>query len=200
MNHSLQTLFEILIKHLQKGRSPVLDQFQSGIEPQAVDSKIKALSIKIPPEVYSLYNWHNGIAHSEKLTLSQMWIFPMGMFVPIEDSVDRYHYHAGKDGFWQESMFMLFESGGGEMYLIDCDEKSATYRQIFKHDYGAIYYDVIITIYDSLESLFASIVECFEQKAYYFDPSSGSLEADDKLEKEIMKKNNPNSKYWKMHD
>jgi cell wall assembly regulator SMI1 len=199
MNKNLETTFTIITEHLVAGKSPLVKLFQPGLDTNEVDSKVKGLNIILPKEVYTLYKWHNGIEESELYTYAQSWLFPLGLFSSIERSIGGYNYYAGKDGYWKESMFMLFETGAGDMYLIDCDSSSKTYKQIFKHDYSTANFDVIITMFDSLETMFLCIAECYQKKIYYFD-DEGNLESDDDKESQIMKRNNPNSRFWDIYD
>lgn len=79
----------------------------------------------------------------------------------------------------------------------EADSNSRRYRQILKHDYGAVDHEIVTPIFDSLESLFISVLECHEKKAFYFN-EKGGLQFDSRLKIPIMKKNNPNSDYWEM--
>lgn len=199
MASPLNILFEKLTQHLIAGNSPLPGLFQDPIYKATVDKHVGGLNITLPEEVYTLYSWHNGIIDTENYTFGQLWIFPLGIFIPIERSIEGYHYYAGKDGFWEKSMFMLLEAGGGEMYLIDCDPNSPTYCQILKHNNGAVDHDIVTPIFDSLESLFISIVECFEKRAFYHNVK-GAIQSDPELENAIFKKNNPKSKFWDIYN
>jgi hypothetical protein len=201
MKGELTPLLNRLWEILTTANAPLAMLLQKGIDNKTVDKNIQGLNIKLPDEVYELYEWRNGTFNSASSTFDQTWMFRFGSFCSIENSVEGYNYFVKQeqDEYWNKNMFRLFESGGGEMYLIDCDKKSPTYRMVFKHYAGAVDYEVIITVYDSLKALFTTIVECFETKAYYFN-ERGGLQFDFKKEVPISRKNNPLSKLWKLYN
>lgn len=172
---------------------------QPGIGKSSIDKEIEPLKIDLPDEVYTLYSCKNGTSEGLNYNLGQLWIFPLGQFSSLEDSLRAYRSFVGRDDFWKKEMFMLFMSGGGELFLLDCDKQSPTFKMILLHSVGATDYEVIITIYDSLESLFATTIECLESGAYYYD-KSGTLNHDMRKEKVIAKKYNPKSAYWRLYD
>jgi hypothetical protein len=197
MDNQLESLLNKLYAILVAAEAPVAKLLQNGIDKKTVDETIQGLGLKLPSEVYTLYKWRNGAVVTGSQTFDQTWIFPLGGFPPIEDAIANYEYGAGNDDYWNEKMFMLFESGAGEMYLIDCDDQSSTYGMIYKHWAGAVDFEVIITMYDSLKSFLHTVVECFEKEVYHFD-ESGGLQFDFKMEVDISRKNNPGSELWKL--
>ncbi len=192
----LKSLLSKLYQVLLKKESILPKLLQEPISRKEIDKLIENLDIVISEDVYELFGWKNGIRTSDDYFIGQLWIFPLGGFFPIEDSIERYNYYAGKDGYWSKSMFLLFESGGGEMYLLECDENSPNYGIIFKHSIGAIDYDVIITAYDSLSALIRTVIECYEKDIYFL--STTGVESNFDLELEVAKRNNPNSELWKI--
>lgn len=53
----------------------------------------------------------------------------------------------------------------------------------------------IIPMYDSIQSFWTTLCECYDEKVFGID-FKNTLSADPKKLEEISKKNNPNSKYW----
>ena len=70
---------------------------------------------------------------------------------------------------WNLNQFPLFESTAGEFLLIDCDPNSPSYKMILFHSVGSTDFDMIITLYDSLHSMFTTINECFRRKIYQYE-------------------------------
>lgn len=174
-----------------------LNSLNQGINNFIINSLINGLGIELPPEVFQLYNWKNGTNMDGEFYLGAKWLFRGGVFTSIERSIEAYQYYSGKDEYWKKTMFMLFESGGGEMFIMDCNKESKTFGFIYKHSIGAIDYDVAITAYDSLYSWLKTILECYKKNIYHFDNSS-ILEFDFQAEAFISKKYNPKSKLWKL--
>ncbi|HEX6432510.1 MAG TPA: SMI1/KNR4 family protein [Niastella sp.] len=195
---NIEELLNRLLQVLTEVNAPLVNMLQKGIDRSAIEAEITELEISLPEEVYSLFNWRNGISLTGNNTFNQAWFFPLGSLTSLEDSTANYRFNAGNDGYWNEKMFMLFESGVGEMYLIDCDDKSPTYRMIYKHWAGAVDFEVVITMYDSLECFLRSVNECFETKAYYYDETGGFI-FDFTKGVMVSKKNNPKSEMWKIY-
>jgi hypothetical protein len=94
--------------------------------------------------------------------------------------------------------FPLFDSLHGDLYLIDADKNSATYKMIMFYSSSNPYLDGAVSIFDSLESCLITVAECYRQKAYYYPTGSPYFEINPKLEISIWKKNNPGSEYFKI--
>ena len=92
-------------------------------------------------------------------------------------------------------MFILFESGGGEMFLIDCDERSTTYRHIFIHTLFDVDYGVLTGCYDSLESMLETILQCYKEGVFYYNESELFFSNFSK-EIQISREYNPKSEKW----
>lgn len=191
--------YNLLIKlesFLNDTNAPILRRLNPGIPQKTTESIFGELDII--EEIYQLYSWRNGTQIDKEAKIGEYWIFKMGMFMSAERAIECYRKKAGQDQFWDINKFPLFESRGGEYYLVDCNRNNETFGMVFFHSIGAVDFDTIITKYDSLETLFETILECFMQKVYYYDHASNTLEFNPKLEREIIKKNNPKSEYWKI--
>lgn len=185
-----------LTKALQKYNPKLLDNLQEPLSKHRIDEVGEKLNIKLAQSIYDLFEWKNGVYLPEEYYLGSAWLFPLGGFFPIENSIERYEYYAGNDGYWSPTMFLVFESGGGEMYLLECDENSPQFGMIYMHSIGDFSFDVIISAYDSLDSLISTIIECYEQGCYRL--VGNSIQSDYELEKSISKKYNPKSEIWKI--
>lgn len=200
---SFKDQLNMLLQILKKNNSPVVELLQDPISRSEIDLLIEKLNIDLPDEVYELFGWRNGVLTPEEYFLGQTWIFPLGGFFPIQNSIGQYNYYTENDEYWKKSMFLLFESGGGEMYLIECNKSSPQFGMIFKHSDGAIDYEVIISAYDSLRNLITTIVECYKEGAFVCNPKTGVRIPDmkaNRLHISICKKNNPKSDLWKLLD
>jgi hypothetical protein len=198
MNSLLQKLGN-LYSEFERVKSPLVNFLQPGISTDYINKEIKNIGIVLPPEVYQLYSWKNG-TNNEKKPLGAKWMFPGGKFANIEDSVSAYHYYAGKDGIWKKQMFMLFMSGGGEMYLIDCNKNAVSYGMILRHSIGAVDTAVLTTVYDSLESLIDTLLACYQEDAFFYAEEFNTMVLQANFEKavKISRKINPKSDLWKI--
>ena len=99
---------------------------------------------------------------------------------------------------WGEKKIPLFESGGGDFFLIECDQASNDYGKIYFYCPSAVDFQMIISMYDSLYSLFQGIYECNKQGICEYDSNTGMWERDKMKVFEIEKRLNPSSEYWKL--
>ncbi len=194
MKNNLTRLLLKLEKELKKANCPVLEYLNPGISKFEVDQLLKQFDLKLPTECYTLYAWKNGTGKTPKNI--QTWILPLGMFSSIENSIEMYKVLAGKDAHWSKTMFMIFEGdGSGDWFLLECNKKSPYYGMLFFHSITNVDFDVIISMYDSIESFITTLIECFSEKAYYYEDNF--LQIDQKKSIIISKCNNPQSDYWK---
>jgi hypothetical protein len=198
----LTELLDKLYKILEAADSPLVLLLQEGISESYIDNALSTngITLNLPPEVYDLYAWRNGIKGYgiEPSIEGDIRLFDGGAFFPIEFAIESYIYYALRNTYWKEGLFPLFETGGGEYYLMDCKEESETYRMIFYFSLANPYIQGVISQFDSLESLFTSIVECYEKSVYYYvtEPEK-QLMVSVTGEQQIFQKNNPKSEYWR---
>jgi len=197
-------LFKQLFLEMKASNSPLWSYLQPGISKEVVDNNLtKAnLDVAFPDEIYSLYEWHNGVNENEarEKDIGELSLFKLGIFSSLSFAIDNYIEYAVQNSYWSKGLFPLFESGGGDYYLIDSNKHSATYKMIFFYSPSNSYFQGVASIFDSLDSLLSSVIECYREKAYYFSPDSPDLEIKPKLEMAIWRKHNPNSEYYRILD
>jgi hypothetical protein len=122
LNESLGLLYSLLTKT----GSNLPGLLEQGINNTSIDRILEKIRFpyKLPAPVYDLYQWKNGTSISDDKSLGELWLFPMGTFLSFQIAVDRYMSLACKDEYWKPFMFPLFQSGGGDYFLIDCDNRA----------------------------------------------------------------------------
>lgn len=190
---------EIIHGILVDKESPLVNLLQPPLQKEEIKKKIASFSMILPEEVYSLFGWMNGVDSSIEHFLGAAWLFPGGGYYEFERAFEMYREEAGKDDFWNRSKFGIFESGGGDTYLIECAQNSPDFGKIYLYDIGSVDFDRMISIYDSLESLLSTIIECYTDQIYVCDKVTG-VQTPDRATflKEVLiaKKYNPNSEFW----
>ncbi len=204
METHLSTLLNQLSKELERIKSPLIDFFQPGIARRDIDEKLKkeGVALQMPAEVFDLYKWRNGLKEEilDSKAIGEISLFSLGIFSSLAAAIKSYQHYAIQNKYWDEGMFPLWESGGGDFYLIDCNKKSKTYRRImfFSH-IDPIVSDGVKSKFDSIETLIQSILECYQRGIYRYDyPDRSFLEVDDKLQLIVFIGNNQKSEYWKI--
>lgn len=176
----------------------MISLLQPGLSESELTSFLQKVNITLPPDVYALYAWRNGVDEDalESKVLGQLALFPLGIFIPFEIALDEFVTHT-EGRYWDKNLFPLFGSGGGDYYIIDCQEDSSTFGMIYFYSPTNVDFYGVVTKFDSLNSLIITITECYNSNLYYIDEES-YLEVDFKKERSISKKNNSQSNYWKI--
>jgi len=199
----LSILLDELFKELEKTDSPVASLLQSGLSEVQIEEGLRAkgITLLLPKDVFDLYAWKNGLKHEiiDAKSIGAIRLFGLGIFPSFDDAIESYYYYAIKNKYWDCNLFPLFESGGGDFYLIDCSQDSPTYKMIlFFSLVDPIVSNGVKTKFDSLLALIQSMLECYQKKIYWYNNSGGGfLEMNYELQLEVFIKNNPRSDYWK---
>jgi hypothetical protein len=195
MNSYLQELSIIL----EKSRPFLYSCLQPGLSKESIDAFSSSVSVNLLPEAYELYNWRNGVLLDvlENESLGRMWIIHLGVFAPFEVSLDE-HTQYVSSGYWDAKQFPLFGSGAGDYYLLDCDIQSHTFKMVLYFSPSAVDFETLIPIYDSLEHLIKTTIECYQSGIYIQDEHENLKVNYQKLYR-IGQKINPRSKYWELY-
>jgi hypothetical protein len=181
--------------------APLLPLLKEGLEEQQIVKQLKSIGVTFPQDAIDLYKWHNGTNFQKRSNASQSLFF-RGLFPDFERAVCAFHYYSKHDKAFQKRYFMLFETVGGEMFLINCDQKSVEYGMIYKYDISrAVSSKIITTMYDSLACFLETIIECYRRKIYkivkHEEPGELLLDSDWVAEARLSRAMNPRSAYWK---
>ncbi len=201
MANKISNELEILIKNLEPLNAPVLKL----LNPPASESQILLFlnkyfaGVLISEEIKDMFLWHNGTATDYKNPTDIFYLFPGFFFNSIEEMQNIMDAIESTYKVKENSFLPLFSSGHGEYLALNLKDYSNN------PDATPIYYlstwnpelELYTPIYDSLYQMFNTVNECFKQKAYFVNNTDLMLDKDSKRRKQISKKMNPNSDYWK---
>jgi|GEM_PF-573515 len=203
-NIGVRQLLESLLNELERHSAPVLRYLKDGISKEKIEAafKEKNIQLQLPEEALELYNWKNGVPafiEEDEPIIGELELFTLGVYTSFELSLDTYISHILKSDFFTPSMFPLFESGGGELFLLECNPISPEYKKILMftlHD--PVFVEPVESKYDSLESLLLTVLECYQKGIYFFSEFGGKRVFDIQRlsEVEVATKHNPKSYYW----
>lgn len=196
----MKILLDQFSEQLSLSGSHIIKELQPGIDRTIVEKSIRDFSLNLPDEVFELYAWRNGLnpEYLESSEVGEMELFKLGIFPPFEISLEEYNDYAWKNNYYEKSFFPLFGSGGGDYFLINCEDESNERGRIYYFTLSSYEFDKWISMYDSLETLIQTITYCYKEGAYSYNLEEGpSLQIDIPLEREICRVNNPLSDYWK---
>lgn len=184
---------------LARKNAQLLEALNDGISDGEIVGTLKKnnIGLILPDDVFALYNWKNGIGYDLQIDPS---FFTLGIFMPFDDATKAYLYYTEQEPLWEKKLFPLFESRGGDYFLIDCDKQSKDYEKLFIYSplTNPFYYEEsVISYVDSLNNLFKCILDFYNNDIYVSDFSREKLIVNTRKRHEIFEKNNPQSEYWK---
>ena len=156
--------------------------------PGLSEDKIKAnpLFLKLPPdsEIHDLYRWRNGGNNSVAMGL--LWLTPHHYFMSAEESAMSNKYCSSNLEDWSSNWFPIFENGWAKMWFVDVEKHLNGKLPVFDSDSENT--PEIGQIYDSIQSMFETFLECYKQNIYHIAPGRKRLQSDFRREVEIAKK------------
>lgn len=197
----MDSQFNGLETEMEKAKAPVLPLLNPGLNESEILKMLEPIRVTLPPEAVDLYKWHNGTKFQENLLNSGQTFFFGVLFPALNHAVEAYVYYTQNDENFKKRYFPLFETPGGVMFLIDCDQKSSNYGMLLNHDISrAISPRVVTTVYDSMACFIETITQCYKQGIYTNENRKGQrvLQSDWISEIVLCHKMNLKSRYWKI--
>jgi cell wall assembly regulator SMI1 len=195
----MQELLDKLLAEMRKINSPAVNYLNDGISGEEIQILLSSTGVQLPKEAIELYKWHNGyndlIINSKNL--GEIWFFDRGFFPSFKRSLENYGSHI--EYYWEKTLFPLFEDGGGDSYLINCNESSASFGSIFYYSPADWMFEGVIPIFNSLQDMIKTITECYRNGVYYLQ-DDGTFASNTEGMIELCKRLNPNVAYWKLFD
>lgn len=156
---------------------------QDGSKQAEIEKKIAPFNLSFPPELFELFMWKNGLNDSHRLKVKDAGLFVMGGN-SLEWSLSAYEKFVERK-FLDPMYFPVFESGGGDFMVINCDPDDEHYGYMFMHSF-VLHPEGLAVYYESLFSQLQCVLECFEAGGYFF--VDGTFEMNGKLSNLIEEK------------
>jgi cell wall assembly regulator SMI1 len=153
--------------------APLIKYLQPAISKEEASSLLHDISISLPEDIYTLYSWHNGTAQVEERPANELLFISLGVFFSLERNLDTYK-RSMQIELWESNFFPLFDSGGGDIYLINTDEMSSTYGYIFFYSPALMIVEPEIR-YSSLSKLIEVTHKLYSSGGYEIDSDNGLI-------------------------
>lgn len=194
MNRIAQLGNEILKVQRQLGL-PNADNFNPGLTDEELLTCQLFKEVPPPSELHDLYRWRNGSSKPD-VPMGQLWIIP-GHYLLSADESDSYNRCLAGQPDWTATWFPIMSSGSADVHLIDKARITRGTVPVFYND--PEFSPGMWQIYDSLEAMLTSILECYQEGAYFVN-YEGFLDSDARREAAICKRLNPGSDHWRRTD
>jgi hypothetical protein len=180
---------EVIRSHLQQlNRCEVLTRLLPGLPPSDTLGRLADVGLAMPPDLHDLYSWRNGTRVEPGTDLDTVHFFPGFWFLSLNDALANYRAFRD-DGRWDPSLLPVFANGGGDFYAVNAREKPF-------HVVGFLIDQSHQPVeYENLGNMIKTLAECFAEHAFFVD-DRGYLEMDDRLHREIARRNNPTISLW----
>lgn len=188
-------LLQQIEEFLQINKANIYERLQPGLKRVYTEQLFNSTGIQSNNELLTLYEWRNGVNYNSGWVIGEIDFFSGGLLLSVEDMINAYKIFY-QDGLRDnKALLPIFTDGSGD-YLLYNDDKTTNHGQLLLYAPSLLLSaEPKATIYDSLTSLFKTIIECYNNRAYTF--KNGQLEIDYDLEWEIAEALNPSSDYWK---
>jgi hypothetical protein len=190
------TELETLLKQFEY---PILNCLQPGKDKDdpIIGELFTNLKFPIRHDLEDMYRWKNGVVGLYEKPTGELELFPNGIMMPLEYAVSAYALEAKVHKLLDKEYFPLFTSGGGDYILINMDKTKPAYGQLFLYSLPILLTERPMAIYDSVTTLFETLLEIYRLRGYYFSPNKKALEVNYEVENEISIRMNPKSEFWK---
>lgn len=181
---------------LKENNTELLKMLQIGLTNDEISQllfKIEGLSDE---KLHVLYNWRNGIKYDSEWTVGEFYFFSLGVMLSLEDVIQHINYLQESINTGSKFLLPLFASGNGDYVLYQADIKSKDFGCLFLHAPMLTLSEKPVSIYDSLETLLKTVIECYKQGAYRIG-DDGTLNVDYNIEQQVSRSINKNAEFWK---
>lgn len=140
-----------------------------------------------------LYKWKNGIDFT-KYESPRDRLFDFGMLLPLEEILN---YKNGNFDYWDSKFVPLIATNDGD-YLLFNNGRGKEHGRLHLYSPALLFIDKPISYYDSISTMIETTVKAYEQKILQFNFQENWLKKDFKAFRQLSKKINKNSDYWKL--
>ncbi|OIQ97454.1 hypothetical protein GALL_204640 [mine drainage metagenome] len=166
------------------------NKLQPPLPDKEIDKSLKDLGI-IDENVKALFQWKNGEKEDSYCQMMECG----GLLSLQEIKEDKESYLS--DCYASSFIPIISE---GEQKILFNNKSGSHYGKLYLYSVPCLYIDYPISYYDSLETMVTTIIEAYKKNAYAYNLESNWLDIDHEKFREIAKKNNKKSTYWKKHN
>lgn len=174
---------------LKKFNKKLFGQLAPGLPADEIRRIAAEAGVNLPDDAVSLYTVTNGVKPDSGL--DERLFFDNGILMPVQQAAGEYKTFSYNPGL--DKMFPLFDSGGGDFLLIDCDPERNTYNQVLIYAPAMLVNEPQV-IYFSIINLFAVAIRGFMQGAYRYE--GGELQVNYEVLVALALEINPSAEYW----
>ncbi|MDP0499531.1 MAG: hypothetical protein Q7P63_05460 [Verrucomicrobiota bacterium JB022] len=188
INHT----FQLLIHTYKRAGFSIADALEEAVPVRSdMLEDFSSRGWSLPKELKDLYLYKNGI--SDDWVGENACMLPGFFFQPFERSMNVFERDA--ESHWQTKMFELLIDFGGDCYCVPIHKDEVEFAPVYR---CSSYSRSDVSRYDSIESMFVTIINLIEEGVYENEDGglvvrAGCRGVIDRVSAEL----NPNSTYWR---
>jgi len=181
-----------LLDYLNEINASVVGLLQKGLTKDEIQIALAKEGIEPNEDIQQFYQTINGtLMNNEYLGLQ--YFFPGHIMLSLEKSIELYKEECFEYSSWEQGYLPIFWNGNRDYLLTDCLDRN---KGIYFYSPDEFRFDGLAKKYDSLESLFTTVLRCFQVKAYQLGKTLKDIKYDGEKVIAISKEMNPDSEYW----
>lgn len=194
----MDTILLGLKETLSAIKHPILCELEKPLKRSKIEQILDFDKLGKNDEYIALYE-NTGWVHGSKLMNENYVEFSsFGCLLDFSDATSLYYLKKKEKYLFKKMPFITNKDGA--FVVVDLDEKGESYGKLFACPMGDFLFEtsdnsVLITIYDSVKTFIQTVDECYKQGAYKLN--GRLLDIDSEKERNISRKLNPKSVYWK---
>ena len=182
---------ERIKKWLEKHDRLVARLLRPGLNSHELGKLQNKLGWPLPREAVEYFQWHDGIYKTED-KLGDLFFLPEYYPISFTESLNIIDTYRSFSSVWQHKWFPVFNSGGGDILILDCSRATNESAPIVCYFRGEL---EILDWYESLDALLATAAQCYEDGAFYIG-EDGYIDIHESQRKIIARQLNPNVLLW----
>ncbi len=194
MNRMAQIGDEILEVQRRLGL-PNPENLSPGLTDEALADCPLLRDVPLGSELHDLYRWRNG--SKPHIPMGKLWMVPGHYFLSAHESVLSNRYLADHVEDWKPEWYPIMTNGSSDLHFVDKAKIDGRRVPVFDRD--PEFSPGLWRIYDDLETMFRSILKCYDAGAYFVG-EDGFLRSDARREAAICGGLNPQSEHWRRTD
>src|SRR4051812_5140596 len=146
-------------------RTTTVDRLRPGIPASRFGAVLEELGLRPPPDLASVYEWHDGTDATAGALLDDLHLFPGFYFLTLNDAVANYRSFRD-DKRWDTSWFPVFANGGGDFLVVVCKAGHRDWGKIVHFRIDESDHPVE---FSSTEALLTTVAAAYKDGVYYVD-------------------------------
>lgn len=180
-----------LIDYLRSIRAPVVKLLREGESEKVLRHKFEGKGLTATQEIIEVYKIVDGTSMNEDY-LGLQYFFPEFILVSIDQALELYEEECIEYGSWPEGYIPIFWNGNRDYLLVDSLNGN---NGVYYFSPDEFRFDGLGKIYDSLDLLFTTVLECFKQGGYALGNQLENINYKAEIVNALSRKMNPSSEF-----